>query len=487
MVQSIGHPVLYTQDSLIYSEPTTGKLGLPFVIKAFLFKHENISNVDVRIISTNYSENITLFDDGDHGDGNKNDGSFAGVWKSKDYPSFIGLENVKLTLNENQNILTLSATDCLPLGLSSLNINNTNNIIFAGYENNKGLSFFKEKANSLSGTILNIATKDNSRDIESVTEYFAKNNYNYYLLSKTINEPVKNTIINSVIDQCNFLFNKNNTENLTETKNIILFLDEDYPYCEKNNDFIHINPEFIIDESVTQSNITQDEFIDNFCKYAITKEQLQEKYLAERIPPHIEINNLVLNEQDNAEINLEFTIYDNKNESINYTVYLDLDHPLMYLKQNKTINGTKVNLNLTIPDGKHIMWIEAKDGKGNYDLSKAIPVEKKVNDFEVLIGSLDKIAYVNSPEIKFRVLHKESDYNLNYKVNINNDDTLIKGNTKPNIENSIPTNLPPGEYVIYITVTDQEGNQAHSWPYYIIVGTDQEPETYEAGIEWYEE
>ena len=487
MTQSTGYPTLYDQDNLIYSEPTTGKLGLPFVIKAFLFEPENKSNVDVQITSTNYSENITLFDDGNHGDGNEKDGSFAGVWQSKEHPNFKGLEIINLTLGKNQDQLILSASDCLVLNPSIFNTENYKNIIFAGYESNKGLSFFKNKANNLFGIISSLAVKDNLQNVNSIEEYFSRNQYNYYLLSKTINQPVKEKIRDHIQDQCDFLFNKNNsTENATETKNIILFLDEDYPYCEQNKDFIRINPEFIFIESIDENNIPQDYFVNHFCKYVITNKELQEQYMAETIPPQVEIDSLILNEPDNSNISLEFTIYDNKNESINYTIYLDLDHPLMHLKQDETINGTKISLNLTIPDGNHILWIEAKDGDGNYDISKAINLEKNVNGFEVLIKSLDKISYIDSPEIKFVILHKEINQIIDYDVYVNGS-TILNEKTAPLIENNVSTSLPPGEHVIYVKATDQRGNTAKSLPYYIIVGTDEEPAMYEAGIEWYEE
>jgi hypothetical protein len=487
MAQSTGHPTLYDQDHFIYSEPTTGKLGLPFVIKAFLFEPENISSIDVQITSTNYSENLTLFDDGNHGDGNEKDGSFAGVWQSKEHPTFKGLETINLTLDENQNQLILSASDCLVLNPSVFNIENNKNIIFAGYESNKGLSFFKDKANGLFGRISSLAVKDNLQNVDSVEEYFSRNQYNYYLLSKTINQPVKEKIKDHVQDQCNFLFNKESTgENVTETENIILFLDEDYPYCEQNKDFIRISPEFIFKESIDESNIPQDYFVNHFCKYVITKTELQNQYMAKTIPPQVEIEGLTLNEPDNSNISLEFTIYDNKNESINYTIYLDLDHPLMHLKQDKTINGTKINLNLTIPDGNHVLWIEAKDGDSNYDISKAINLEKNVNNFEVLIKSLDKISHINSPDIKFTISHKEIDQLIDYNIYVN-DSSIFTGKTTHLIENNVSTSLPPGDQVVYIKATDQNGNTAKSLPYYIIVGTDEEPAMYEAGVEWYEE
>jgi hypothetical protein len=486
MAQSTGYSTMYNKDNLIYSEPTTGKLGLPFLIKAFLFEPENISNVDVQITSTNYSENITLFDDGNHGDGNEGDGAFAGVWQSKEHPSFKGLETINLNLNENQNQLILSASDCLLLNPSVFNKDNNKNIIFAGYESNKGLSFFKDKANGLFGMISSLAAKDNLQNINSVEEYFSRNQYNYYLLSKTINQPVKETITDYIQDQCYFLFNKNSsTENITETKNVILFLDEDYPYCEQNKDFIRISPEFIFEESVTENNVPQDYFVDHFCKYVITKIELQEKYMAKTIPPQVEIDSLILNEPDNSNISLEFTIYDNKNESINYTIYLDLDHPLMHLKQDQTINGTKINLNLTIPDGNHILWIEAKDGDGNYDISKAINLNKNVNGFEVLISSLDKISYIDSPEVRFLILHKEKNQIIEYNVYVN-ESIILTEETIPLTENNVSTSLPPGDHVIYVRATDQSGNTAKSPPYYIIVGTDEEPALYEAGVEWYE-
>jgi len=60
------------------------------------------------------------------------------------------------------------------------------------------------------------------------------------------------------------------------------------------------------------------------------------------------------------------------------------------------------------------------------------------------------------------------------------------GETLPLTENNVSTSLPPGDHVIYVKATDQNGNIAKSPPYYIIVGTDEEPALYEAGVEWYE-
>jgi hypothetical protein len=492
MAQSIGYPIIYTQDSLIFSEPITGKWGLPFVVKALLFKQENISNIDVQITSTDHLENLTLFDDGNHGDGNANDNLFAAVWQSKNVPPFKGIKNFELSQNGNKNNLILSASDCLPLSGHSINKNNTQNIIFVGYEENKEITFFKNKANNLFNVITEIAIKKSLANIESVEEYFSENSYNYYVLAQSIDQPNKNLVLDKVINQCNFIFNINETpsnetnDEITKIKNIIFFLDEDFPYCEQNKDYVHVNPEFIINASVTSDNTTQTDFIENFCDYVITKEELKNKYMGELVPPYIQINEIIFNQEDNPDINLDFTIYDNKNETINYTIYLDLDHPLMYLKQNLTTNGTRINLNLTIPDGKHIMWIEAEDIDGNMELSKAIPIEKNVNDFRVIINSLDEVSHLTSPEIRFGVFHKVPDFDLSYEIYANKE-VISKGEVKPLFEKSVKTELPDGEHVIYIVITDKKGNKASSWPYKIIVGTEVQPETYSANIEWYEE
>jgi len=157
----------------------------------------------------------------------------------------------------------------------------------------------------------------------------------------------------------------------------------------------------------------------------------------------------------------------------------------MYLKQNKTTNGTKHELELNIPDGKHILWIEAKDQDNNFDISKAIPVEKRVNNFTVQIGSLDKISYLTSPQIKFIVTHKDQNQKVSYVVHVDKEIT-VNGEGSPFMEKTVMMNLTEGEHTIYVTATDQMNNSAISWPYYIIVGSDEEPQMYEAIIDWYE-
>ena len=112
--------------------------------------------------------------------------------------------------------------------------------------------------------------------------------------------------------------------------------------------------------------------------------------------------------------------------------------------------------------------------------------EKNVNNFEVLIKSLDKISHINSPDIKFTISHKEIDQLIDYNIYVN-DSSIFTGKTTHLIENNVSTSLPPGDQVVYIKATDQNGNTAKSLPYYIIVGTDEEPAMYEAGVEWYEE
>jgi len=503
LIATTGFPILYEGKEFLYSEPLVGKIDSPFLIKALLFENENKNNVEVNITSENYSKQILLFNDGLHGDGNANDMLFSGKWDTSGFPTISSITKVKYEMsNEQENYLLLTPTQCYPITNyvdKDYGLNSQENVIFLNSftpGNNSLFDFNVMKSyNFLLTKNMNIETLENKSAEEIVGSLLNNNGFNYYSIPLTFDLSTQHTEklkLKFLEKNCPFLYpkteqNQTDLTNQTETTtNYIINIGDTIDDCKQVGRFIEINHEFMFNEDSSKQNVTMNNILEDFCKYTMTIDAIQKEAMAKEIPPMIKIIHFDDNGQDVSNVNLSFIIYDNKNESINYTIYADLDHPIMYLHQNTTFNGSKIDLSLNVPDGKHIIQIEAKDSDNNLAISKTLKVEKRVNDFVIQITSLDKIAHPTSPDVTFQIIHKNDDQSIKYEVH-DSDSILASGSVKPLVTKTIPTDLTMGPHTIYITAEDNQKNNATSWPYYLEVGNNKEPEMYSAGVEWYEE
>jgi hypothetical protein len=470
LLRSTGIPILIELDALHFVKPDAGKNGNTFLINAYAFEDDDRDFITVNLSILDYKKEIYLFDDGLHGDGNDRDRLYSASWGEE--LDIKDLTIAKITQNNQlKSSFFISPTTCLPLMPTYNDNESIKNVIFAGSENYSNVNNFNNKAELILANL--VMGSVNTTNITSENPLGIDSKYNFMYLQKSV--PAKNSqIITNLINQeCNFL--KSEPQN-----NIIIFINDNELYCEQEENLIEVSPQFQINQSFLLENDSQKLLLENFCDYVITEQEMKENIESKYIPPLIMINDYKKGEVNNPNISLEFTVYDNKNESIEYKIYADMDHPLMYLDHGNITNGTQLNLSLAVPDGFHFIYIEAIDNDGNLAISPELQVEKRVNDFVIMVNSLDKISHLNSPDVEFNILHKvEQEINFQlYDDNV----TLLEGMTFTGINEKIPTQLSDGEHTLYLTAIDQKNNTINSWPYYIVVGSDEERELYPIDI-----
>ena len=83
--------------------PDKGQMGTVFNINLELANKSGVYLIDAQITKLGAPvQNVALYDDGSHGDGQSNDGIYANVWDSKDEPEGIYGVNVIINPSENQ-------------------------------------------------------------------------------------------------------------------------------------------------------------------------------------------------------------------------------------------------------------------------------------------------------------------------------------------------------------------------------------------------
>ncbi|MBI2665495.1 hypothetical protein HYX12_02660 [Candidatus Woesearchaeota archaeon] len=474
-----GIPIIYHQKDLIMTEPAAVSLGMPILIKVKSLEPVNYSNLTAIVKNENYSKEILLFDDGWHGDSNAKDGLFAGVWsENNNNLNFTGFRNMLVEAQGMQTNFIVSSSYCLPL-ISGLISEKKSDIIFTQTENTESINQFFLKAQSVAAYMLGIGL--NITNDSSLNSIFSKNDYDYYLIEQGLLEEDPAMIRSISEKECtlnnslNPLANSSGNHNLT---NFIINLNPETKVCQQEGSFISLNPAFYLMKN--NSLQTQEEFLDNFCSRVITEEALKEELIAKTIPPTVQVTAFSELEEDNPNITISFILNDNRDAQINYTIYYDLDNPILYLAEGLATAGQQQDLTISVPDGEHILVVQAVDSDSNYAVSSPLKVKKSVREFYIEITSLERITYLQSPNITFTIHHliTDQDNYINYQLNIESsiDATEWKtGTVEINLPQTIPTNINPGEYTIYITANDSEGYSASSLPYYIEVGTDQEP------------
>lgn len=431
-----GFPVIYEENDFLYAEPFASEKGTPVLIKALLFEH-NVSVLNVSIVSeiseeynsSIYNSSIYLFDDGQHGDNNPSDGTFAGTWENN--IEVTGIRQFNILWAGHTNHFFVSSHPCLP----TLPLKDANESLIiltkeTGASASKALSLTSGISQALSDGAFNVYAYNGLNPLEEVAE------------------------------ACSLLFEQNVD---------IIYLNPESVYCQQQGNIIEINPTFIFNQNKSLQNPTALELLHNFCAYTTTQAQMQDEFDAKHSSPTIEIMEFIDPGLEDPYVNLTFVLHDNKEASLNYTLYYDVEHLITTLVQDSTLPEIPITISMKIPDGQHSLWLLARDQDKNFAASNPMYVEKDVTGFQVFINSLDAVGYETSPTVEFSISHR-GDSNISYILRAN-DQVLAQGSTPADTLVSIPTELELGEHTIYVIAEDENGERIVSLPYYIVVGS----------------
>jgi hypothetical protein len=445
-----------SQEGVLFVEPVAGKGNTPFTIKMQVFGQAN--DVKASITSEGYSTTISLYNDGSHGDGNPNDNLFAGIWQSEAFPPFEGIRRVNVTTSVDgsssnaSDYLLLTSNNCLPLRKPWDDPATRQDIIFIKVGATEQTSSFEAHALNIVGHMSSVFPLVDGIDKR-----------NFYIITENLQQRDSQIAREKVQQQCDFY----NPE-----QDVIIFFDDEFNYCEQETEMITTNPRLLFNRTALEEMTNLDTFMERFCDIIVTEAQLQEIIEQSRIAPNITVILPQNNSRHNtSEIEAQFVIYDNKNATLDYEIYQDINNPLMVIKTGTAQTGQKETTTVTLTDGSHDIWIETRDGDHNLGHSTITIVNINVSNFIIDITSLDPLYYNSSPEINFTISHA-SDIQINYTVLLNTS-TQINGTAITEEIVTIPTTLTNGTYTIQITAADRQNRTATSLPYIIYIGEQQ--------------
>ena len=325
-----------------------------FNIRYYLYDKTDVLSVVAEIKENNdLIDSITLYDDGFHNDGAKDDNLYGNNWLSSKIKSFDGFKKLDVDIvvkyihgtqqptGKSGSMVVVSNNKCLPVFTEWGNQSKKYGIIFAAqnYESLNGYQKFEADAQNFLNALFSV-------------DKFSKNidYFNIYRLEQSLSYFNIPTLINVASNSCPLYSNK---------KDLIIVLDNNEDYCVKESlRVIRVNPNVLFYKNMTYADIN-DTFAD-FCNYVLTPKKLADAIISFATPPKIIINTLDNITFNTSTVNLSFSV-SALNYPVNSSVFLE-DELIAgnILNEEKTLN---VNLNLT--NGINAVLISAVDKNRN--------------------------------------------------------------------------------------------------------------------------
>ena len=350
--------------------------------------------------------------------------------------------------SEDSDYLIYSTSECIPLRKPWDDPHIRKDIIILGSITKpiEG-SRFKTQTRSIIGNLV----KNNNEELDKL---------NFYSINELLENANVNTAEAKVFTECSFY---------NPSVDQIIFLDNSFDSCEKNDKMIRTSPNLIFNQTKILSEDNISLIVDNLCSYVMTAKDLEKIINASLTPPSIIINSPLNNTKyDKSLIMVDFIIVDEGESNSKFEIYADINNPSMMKASGTVQTNVETKAALLLSDGTHDIWVEATDKFGNMGFSDYITIFVNVSNFIVNISSLEKINYDKSPTVNFTISHK-SDSVVNYKI-INGVNTISSGTSIVGQKTSINTNLQNGTHQLLVVAKDSSNKTLQSLPYYIIVG-----------------
>lgn len=445
-----GYPFYYAPDQkgTISIDPISAKAGSTITINANVFEKDEVNSVEARIFLNAYSSSISLYDDGFHGDKLDNDGIFGNSWDSSDFPMAEEFEKVNLSViidgGEYPGEIILSKKDCVPL-IGYDNEANKGNVVFIDFANESQKALYDSQVNNALGMFVGI-------------NYTEALELQYFKVSEFLSTGDISEAPHKVSEECTF-YNSN--------RDLLIFFNNDKTDCEQNYGFIETTPEITLRKNI--GNIKLNEFIQHFCNYVQTKQQLLSKY--DYAPPEVSIGDPLNNSVFNVpQFDLSFGAKDDLSGSVKYGVYIDsIDDEFAANQGTIDKDATEILTIGNLSDGEHYIFIEAEDDAENYGYAELI-INVEISNFNINITSLNEYCLQSPIDINYSITHN-SDSEINYSILIDGISEL-NSMTATSTVNNFQSNLIDGEHTVKLTAYDSTGRTINSIPYLIYLGND---------------
>jgi len=486
--ENIGYEIIFNGSEIGEGfgliDPIAQVYGRKSTVGYYVYDKTNIVEIKARLYDNNIAiDEFNLYDDGNNGDYNVEDGFYAARWPTTRAGSFNGIKKLRVdyhirTIDNNISIkqdeigLTIvRGSLCMPIRYEWQDPSEKSDIIFVN--NRLSDDDFEDYVDI---TIEKLWRNDLFREYS--------NDFNFYMVDKMYSDIID--ISNEVKDECYF-FNMN--------QDVIIVFDENQGICQQQNGFAVVTPDLTFANPNLFMNYNPDtssaaSVVRDMCYFIITEELVNNATGGGNSLPQIQMLT-----QDNSvyddEPVIRFIIND-EDQSINYSVHavrydmdilmamtgmseeeilalnedqlVDLLDSVGYVASEILFDGftqSGVNEDIVLSnliDGEYDIWVEARDSHGGTASSEPITITVAMPDFNVEIKSpLDEIS-INYKNITllFNSSHP-TDTELEYKIFINN---LFQISDDINVGEIIEVNLTlvEGDNEIRLKVEDIDGD-----------------------------
>ena len=336
--------------------------GSSFNVRYYLYDKTDVLSVSAHLVDNGQLvDTITLFDDGAHNDGSKDDNVYGNNWLSSTIKDFNGFKKLILdiivryndgteqTIRSTQSIVVLNKNKCLPILGDFENLNNKSSIIFAA-DNYANLSDGYQKFELDARNFLSAFSSNGESTV-------ASDNFNIYRLEESLSYYNILTLLSVVSNSCPSYSNK---------KDLIILLDNNEEDCiSEGTSVIRVNPQVLFYKNITDA-LKIDSF-SNFCDYVVTPKKLSDIIIMFATPPQITINTLDNITYNTSIINLSYQV-SAVNFPLNVSIFLE-DVLISNGVVDQSINDSLL-LNLT--NGTNVIVISGNDKNANFAFSQVL-------------------------------------------------------------------------------------------------------------------
>ncbi len=326
-----------------------------FNIRYYLYDKTNVLSVIAKIKdSGQVIDSITLYDDGFHNDGAKDDSIYGNNWlssKVKDFDGFKKLDvdiaieyadGTEKSISDAQSITLVNNKKCLPVYGELGNASERRGIIFAA-ANYESVGNSYSKFESDVQAFLNIMFS-----IEKFSD--SKGKFNFFRMDQTSHYSNVQTLINIVSGSC---------PSYSSKKDLLILLDNNEDYCvPEGSNAVRVNPKVLFYKNISSSEINRT--FSDFCSYVLTPKKLSDEIIAFATPPTITIDTQENITYNNGFVNLSFTV-SAVNYPINYSVFVE--NQLFFSKISSQEISDNIMLNLS--NGVNAVLVQSTDRNNN--------------------------------------------------------------------------------------------------------------------------
>ncbi len=298
-------------------------------------------------------DSISLYDDGNHNDGDPNNQYYANTWNSRNtlrnqnsaqitWDIEVRYENIRTITNEDVDSTTLIDVNSDCESMTTFSPENSLDIILAGnYYNNIGE--FSQDAESAASKIILTNT---------FNQYNLDYGINFFKIKELFSTSILSQIKSQAISKCDYSDSPNK---------LVISLNNDATICKKEPNIVELNPLFAFKSGIPNVNSV----LQDFCGY-ISELNLMN-------PPEAEIitKDIVTVPGD---VDVEFKITDEE-----YPVDYELLWNHIPRKSGQVQDDSpKTHTILNLPNGDWIVQIKATDQRGSVGYSEVLSI--RVND-----------------------------------------------------------------------------------------------------------